>query len=508
MRRQHSGQHGGTQPRDPPERCIVLRIGVNLGDIIVEDDDIYGGGVNVAARLEGLAKPGGVCISDTVHENVKTKLSLSFEDLGPQQVKSIAEPIHAWRILPEGSVAQGIVAGARSVLLPDKPSIAVLPFNNMSGDPEQEYFSDGITEDIITELSRFRNLCVIARNSSFTFKGHAVEVTEVGKKLGARYVVEGSVRRIGNRVRVTVQLVEAETQNHVWAERYDRNLEDIFDLQDEVVRTIVTTLPAQLDVEATELARRKPTEDQTAYDCCLRGEWHFLRGEFREAKTLFARAVATDPGYARALARLAWLHAYSIFFEGTPPDDSVRMARDFGERALAADNADARVAAISASAFLMCGDFDLAERYAKRAMALNPNDAATIRDCGFVEIYTGRFEAGMAAIRRGTELDPRNVQSWHEALFDAHYMMRDFDEAIALFRGWREAPPHMYGELAAAYAQLGRMDEAHQAAETCRRLLGGASKMEAVAKHHLRICRRREDAEGWLEGYRKAGLDI
>jgi tetratricopeptide (TPR) repeat protein len=316
------------------------------------------------------------------------------------------------------------------------------------------------------------------------------------------------VRKVGNRVRVTVQLVETATRNHVWAERYDINLQDLFGLQDEVVRNIVTTLPAQLDVEATDLARRKRTEDMTAYDYCLRGEWHFLRGDYTDAMALFSKTVAIDPEYARALARLGWLHAYSIFFAGAPPDESIRMARSFSERALAADNADARVEAISASACLMCGDFVLAERHAKRAMALNPNDAATIRDCGFVEIYGGRFEAGIAAIHRGTELDPRNIQSWHEALFDAHYMMRDYHEAIALFRGWREAPPHMYGELAAAYAQLGQMDEAREAVEACRRRLIGGASMAGVVRHHLRICKRPEDAQHWLEGYRKAGFDV
>ena len=232
----------------PEDIRIRYWVGINLGEIIVDDEDIYGDGVNIAARLEGLAEPGGVCISGKVYEEVRNKLSTAFEDLGEREVKNIPEPIRVYRLTDAAADPMPATAGVEERLpLPDKPSIAVLPFDNMSGDPEQEYFSDGISEDIITELSRFRSLFVIARNSSFTFKGEAVDVSEVGRKFGVQFVVEGSVRKVGNRVRITAQLVEAETGNHLWAERYDRDLEDIFAVQDEVARTIVVTVAGRVD---------------------------------------------------------------------------------------------------------------------------------------------------------------------------------------------------------------------------------------------------------------------
>ncbi|MEE8144524.1 MAG: adenylate/guanylate cyclase domain-containing protein, partial [Kiloniellales bacterium] len=243
----------------PGERQLAFRIGINLGDVVVEGDDIYGDGVNIAARLEGIAIPGGICIARNVFNQVKGKVDLEFDDLGAQQVKNIAEPVHVFQVHGLGFAAPQIEApptGAND--LRDKPSIAVLPFTNMGGDPDQEYFADGITEDIITELARFQSLLVIARNSAFTYKGKAVRVQDVGRDLGVNYVVEGSIRKAGNRVRLTVQLVEAATGNHVWAERYDRDLTDIFELQDELTRTIVATLPRRLESADAERIRRKP----------------------------------------------------------------------------------------------------------------------------------------------------------------------------------------------------------------------------------------------------------
>jgi adenylate cyclase len=251
----------------PEDRHIVLRIGVNLGDVMVEGGDLYGDGLNIAARLEGITEPGGILVSGTTYDHAKNKVKAVFEDLGVQALKNITEPVRVFRVRPDG-VGE---AQRPAVALPDKPAIAVLPFTNMSGDPEQEYFSDGITEDILTELSRFRSLLVIARNSSFAFKGKATKVEEIAKELRVAYVVEGSVRKAAGRIRITAQLIDAANGTHLWAERYDRDLEDIFAVQDEVVRTVVASVAGRVDVAGAEVAKRKPPESLVAYDYVLRG---------------------------------------------------------------------------------------------------------------------------------------------------------------------------------------------------------------------------------------------
>ncbi len=260
---------------------ISLRIGINLGDVLIDGDDVYGDGVNVAARLEPLSPEGGVCLSDMVYQNVQSRIDASFDDLGEQSLKNIDRPVRAWAWRPANATP-----GPAAASKPDRPSIAVLPFNNMSGDPEQEYFSDGITEDIITELSRFRDLFVIARNSSFSFKGRAVKVQEIGRDLGVGYLVEGSVRKSGNRVRVTVQLIEAASGNHVWAERYDRQLEDIFDLQDEITQAIVTQLPMRIQNARVDALRQKPSENLSAYDLFLQGRWLYDQTSGQDERAL------------------------------------------------------------------------------------------------------------------------------------------------------------------------------------------------------------------------------
>ncbi|MCZ6771063.1 MAG: adenylate/guanylate cyclase domain-containing protein, partial [Proteobacteria bacterium] len=293
----------------PEDRRIVFRIGVNLGDVIVQDGDVYGDGVNVAARLEGLAEPGSVVISGTVHEHVRAKLDFDFDDLGFQDVKNIAEPVHAYSI----GMAKAVTSiedpePSTSLPLPDKPSIAVLPFDNLSGDPEQEYFADGISEDIITTLSRSHWFFVIARNSSFSFKGTSFDVRQVAQELGVRYVLEGSVRKVGNRVRITAQLIDATTGNHVWANRYDRELDDIFAIQDEITEAIAGEVgPSFVAAEAKRAARKAP-ENLDAWDFAMRGNWHLWRSsreDFAEAKLLFRKAIALDPDSSNAQAGLA-----------------------------------------------------------------------------------------------------------------------------------------------------------------------------------------------------------
>jgi TolB-like protein len=377
----------------------------------------------------------------------------------------------------------------------------------MSGDPEQEYFSDGITEDIITELSRFRSLFVIARNSSFVYKGRSAKTQDIGRELGVAYIVEGSVRKAANRVRVTAQLVEAETGNHLWAQRYDRELADIFMVQDEVVQAIATAVPGQLEDVATDRARRKPSESLTAYDYLLRGEQLQLRSYgVAEALPLYEKAIEIDPRCARAYSRLAAYHGYSVFAHGASIEEARCLAQSFAEKALASDPADSLVQVIAAQAYQMIGNHDLTRRHIERAIALNPNDLVVVRFAGQILAYLGEHGDALKWLGRYLRLDPYFADGVRETLFDTYYMARRHEDAITSFRGWANPPPHMSCELAAACAQLGRMEDAQVAVAEFERAKPAGYDFAAVSKAHARMCARREDAEHWLEGYRKAGL--
>ena len=489
---------------EPEAQRIEFRIGVNLGDVIVDGDDIYGDGVNVAARLQEIAEPGGVCISGDAYRQVKGKTDTRFEDLGAREVKNIAEPVHVYRLTTTATS----LAPAEPLALPDKPSIAVLPFVNMSGDAEQEYFSDGITEDIITELARFGELFVIARNSSFSYKGKSVKVQDIGRDLGVAYIVEGSVRKAGNRVRVTAQLVEAETGNHVWAERYDRDLEDIFAVQDEITRAIVSILPVRLRGALTESALRKPTQNLTAYDYYLRGRSVYMQsvGQDRSAVELFAKAVEIDPRCAHAYAFMALDYAYSVYGVRPLDEDPFSPARANIDRALAVAEDDSFVHAIAADVHMICGDHDLARSHAERAVAINPNDIWVRHSYGFVLAYSGEPEKAKPWLVETLRLDPRPPDFLIEILAECHYLLREYDAVIEIYTRWQNPPLHMYTQLAAAYAQLGRMDEARAAFETYRRLRPPDADFAYYLAAHVRLCKRQEDADHWVEGYRKAGL--
>jgi len=465
----------------PGDRKMLLRVGVNLGDVIVDGSDIYGDGVNIAARLEGQAEPGGIRISGKVYEEVRDKLDTAFEDMGEREVKNISKPVRVYRwakaasdTIPGGANPDDVPA------LPDKPSIAVLPFTNMSGDPEQEYFSDGITEDIITELSRFRSLFVIARNSSFHYKGQSPRVQDVGRELGVHYVVEGSVRKAGNRVRITAQLIEAESGNHLWAERYDRDLENIFDVQDEVVQEIAALVPGQLNVAAMDRARRRPAESLSAYDCLLRGEWLMFR-DFtdRNVIPLFERAVEIDPQCARTYIQLARLHAYS-FTQGVSVDEAAQSARPLAEKALEISPSDPSIQSAAAVTYMMMCEHDLARQHIERAISLNPNDGEVMASAVYVLNYLGDQEEGLRWNRNHSRHDPILSDGYRENTFDLHYMARRYEGAIGVFRGWRNPPLHLYAELAAAYAQNGQPEEAKAALETYLRELPEGYDIAAI----------------------------
>jgi adenylate cyclase len=451
------------------DRKMLFRMGVNLGDVIVEGDDIYGDGVNIAARLEGQAAPGGICISGKVYEEVQDKLDAAFEDMGEREVKNIRKPVRVYRWVEAAS--DRVPGGANSddgPALPDKPSIAVLPFTNMSGDPEQEYFSDGITEDIITELTRFRSLFVIARNSSFHYKGQSPRIQDVGRELGVHYVVEGSVRKAGNRVRITAQLIEAQSGSHLWAERYDRNLENIFDVQDEVVREIAASVPGQLNVAAMERARRRPAESLSAYDCLMRGEWLMFR-DF------------TDP-------EVIPLFEKAVKLELSPSDPSIQ--------------------ALAANTYMMLCEHDLARQHIERAISLNPNDGEVMATAVFILNYSGDQEEALRWMSNHLRHDPISSDGYRENAIDLYYMARRYEDAITVYRGWRNPPIQLHVEIAAAYAQNGQPEEAKAAFETYLRKRPEGYDIADVIRQQLRQCAKPEDAEHWREGYRKARLDL
>ncbi len=403
----------GWEANLPEERRIRLRIGVNLGDIIVEGSDIYGDGVNVAARLEGLAEPGGICISSKVYEEIRNKLPTAFEDLGEQEVKNIREPVRVYRWTEAVADPQPVTPGAEEALpLPDKPSIAVLPFTNMSNDPDQEYFSDGITEDIITALSKFRWFFVSARNSTFTYKGQAIDIKQVGHDLGVRYVLEGSVRKAGDRIRVTAQLIEAESGNHIWANRYDRVLADIFDLQDEMQQAIATAVEPELAGAEYERASRKSPKNLDAWDLCQQAFWHLnhrTREDAEKAAPLFEKAISIDPSLARAYAGYARLLVNTVGFGwGTDRDELVSRALSLASEAVRRDDRDSFTHDSLGRALAFSGENDRAVREHRLALQLNPNSAYTYWALGELLLTAGQPEEGLQQVELAQRLSPRD----------------------------------------------------------------------------------------------------
>jgi len=393
--------------------------------------------------------------------------------------------------------------------LPDKPSIVVLPFVNMSGDADQEHFADGITEDIITELSRFRSLFVIARHSSFHYKGQSPRIPDVGRELGVEYVVEGSVRKAGNRVRITAQLIEAKNGKHLWAERYDRDLEDIFAVQDEVASEIVTAVPGHVDIANRTDAERKSATDLSAYDLVLRSESIFYQDwTSLQVKELLEKALEIDPGYARAHARLANVLAYSIFSHNMKHQETSALALEHADTALHLDPNDPVVQASVAEAHMLIGDHETSRVHIKKAVALNPNDYNVMILAGMNFSYLGDYEEGLKWTRLAARRDPYSSSSVREGFFDCYYLAGRYEEAIEQTRGWRNPPPHIHAELAAAYAMLGRMEEARAAAARFKELDPKGWETAEMRQAHARMCAKRADAERWLEGYRKAGIPV
>lgn len=438
---------------------LPLRIGINLGDVVVTGEDLLGDGVNIAARLEGVAPPGGIVVSGTVFDHLHGQPGLTFASLGEQRLKNIARPVRAYR-LTDG--------GPETVLVPsaagERPSIAVLPFDNLSSDPDQTYFSDGIAEDLLTALSRFRDLRVLARHSSFAFRGQALDAVELGRRLGVGYLLEGSVRKMGARVRVTAQLIDASAGDHVWAERYDRPLDDIFAIQDELVATIAATLAGRIWAAGVDRAKRKPTTDLAAYDFVLRGTERLAsydKGANEAAVALFERAMALDPEYALANAFLA-LSIFSLPWNERADEYRPRCLA-LSSRAVQLDSSDSRCHRILAMILLNAREFERAEQHADRATALNPNDADAAAYRAYILCFLGRPQEAVAEVRRALMLNPFHP-SWYWTVFArALHASGQHAEAADAFERITRPQFHHHARLAVCHAKLGDDEAARRA---------------------------------------------
>ncbi|MET0532580.1 MAG: adenylate/guanylate cyclase domain-containing protein [Microvirga sp.] len=507
---------------------VKFRIGVHVGDVIVKGGDLFGDGINIAARLQALAQPGGVCVSGAAQEYVRKTLPVSFQDLGPQIVKNIEEPIRVFAVTSTiGGLARPSLGRMREPLRADRPSVAVLPFTNMGGDPEQVYFSDGITEDIITELARFRELLVIARNSTFTFRDKSVDVREVGKVLNADYVVEGSVRRAGERVRITAQLINAATGAHLWAERFDRPFEDVFVVQDEIARGVVATIAQRIKEEAEAVARRRPPQDMRAYDLFLQG--HRISEVVTEdaqeqARTFFKRASELDPTFVRAYTALAYNHlgraidlGYGVGLPREKDPDKVEAHR-LAEQALVVDPTEPRVHMTAGYVFLVWREFERAEHHFDLARSMNANDATIQIFWAWAQACLGRAERGLSAAELAFSLNPRYPRWYGGFLSRILFLLRRYEETVnRLEFRMRDAPTQHRRDMAwltAAYGQIGRNDLARQCASWLVEGLGQTWRGDPNAGPREYVdwlvdnlyLRRPEDEELVREGLRRAGL--
>jgi len=480
-----------------------FRIGVHVGDVMVDGANLLGDGVNIAARLEGLAEPGAICVSAVVRDQVGNKLAVMFTDLGEQHVKNIPEAIRAYRI---GAAPAAAPTGAARPALPDKPSIAVLPFQNMSGDAEQEYFVDGMVEEIITALSRIRWLFVIARNSSFTYKGQAVDVKQVGRELGVRYVLEGSVRKTGNRVRITGQLIDAASGAHLWADRFDGSLDDIFELQEKVASSVAGVIePALQAAEAARLVNQ-PTTDLTAYDLYLRAYAVAISSasRFPEALALMSQAIARDPNYGPALGYAAVCHFRAVWDNWSKdPEADTRKAIDFARRALAFARDDPGTIIHAASVLAYFGE-DIGSMIAlvDRALTLNPSFARGWYISGALRIWAGDLEAGIERIEAALRLSPHTRVGYANALIGSAYVLGGrFAEALPklLLATQEDVTSPLFRLLAVCYAHMGRLDEAREIVARMRSL-----NAAAVVMHPYSNLRKPEHRELMVTGLRLA----
>ena len=491
----------------PLERRMELRVGINLGDVVIEGDDIHGDGVNVATRLEGLAAPGGLCISEAVYEQVRDRVSLSFADLGLREVKNIDRPLRVWHWHPDRDPALEDTALAETALpAPDRPSIAVLPFDNMSGDREQQYFADGITEDIITELSKIHGLMVISRNSTFTYKGKAVKAQDVCRDLGVRHILEGSVRKAGERVRITAQLIDGRSGGHLWAERYDRSLADIFAVQDDVTERIVSSLEVKLIDGDDPRSSRVETNSPEAYDCVLRGREQyrlFSKDGNAAARRLYERAIELDPSYAAAHAGLAeaYLHEW---FMGSPA--ALDQALELAQTAKGLDPSLPLVYEALSSVHLFRRQHDEALAAARRWIEIEPSNAEAYANLAGILHFAGEPERVARLIEKAKRLNPFHPFYYTLYVGQARFTMRRFEDAATIIarsiaHNPEALPAHFY--LAACHGQLGEDALAREALAEVRRI---SPDFSLAWVRTIAAYRRAADLDLLIDGLRKAGL--
>ncbi len=495
------------------DRRVALRIGVNIGDIAVEDGDIFGDGVNVAARLQEIADPNGVAISDDAYRQLSGRLDVPFEDAGEKVLKNIKQSVRTW-MWPPMYKTDAASASEEPFALPDKPSVAVLPFDNMSGDPEQEYFADGVAEDIITALSRFRSLFVIARNSSFTYKGRAVDIVSVGRELGVRYVVEGSVRKAGNRIRITAQLIDAASGSHLWADRFDGALEDVFDLQDRITEQVVVAVEPEIQARELERARRTKPNDFDAWNLYLHGTWHMsniIDGKgSAQAKKFLHQACTIDPQFAAAYAELSWAYMIEILLNITDNEaENLDQAAEYAERAVSLDMRDA-------TAHHALGRVHIRKQAYKRAIAemeaaieLNSSYDRAYHGLGTALVYDGDPAASILEFEQAIRLNPRStiIWSYYNMLARAHFNMGDFEDASEVFDKATQYPNAPFLPFAYAAATMGHLGHRERAGEFLAEAMKRkpdfslATVQETTGRHGLH-----SGVDRIIEGLRKAGL--
>jgi adenylate cyclase len=539
----------------PENKKMEFRIGVNLGDVIDEGERIYGEGINIASRLEGLSDEGGVCISSSVYNQVKNKLELNYEDIGEQTVKNIPDPIRVYcvrgkngdaevqgveklsgriksqhkivmtaLILLFASVAitivlrfyrseppQPVETSSRlntTPLMPSKTSIAVLPFENLSGDPEQEYFSNGIANDIITDLSRFRELLVIASNTSFTYKGKPAKIKDVGQELGVRYVLEGSVQKTGEKVRINAQLIDSTTGNHLWADRYERSLSEIFSVQDEIVQKIVAKLAVKIYAAERSRVMRKPTDNLEAYEFLLRGHNYLLHrtsSEAQKARQMFEEAIALDPQYAYAHVGLGEYYIDTVEYGWTEfSDQALQRAFDLAQKALILDQSNAAAHRLLGSIYAYRAQYDLSISALQKAIELNPNDADSYHTLGWVLLWSGRHDEAISTLKTSIRLDVNSLQNTPMHLGLVYYLKGRYEDAIRSLEKGVIHRPNFLGyhiALAAAYAQSGRIEDARQSAVKVLQL----DPFFEIGSYGTAF-RNSADREKIIEGLQKAGL--
>jgi len=494
----------------PEDKRIEFRVGVNLGDVVIDGNDIHGDGVNVAARLESLAEPGGICISGKVYEEVRDRTDLAFEDLGEQQVKNIDRPVRVWRWIANAGVTASVSAKTNEPFqLPDKPTIAVLPFVNLSGDPEQEYFADGISEDIITGLSKNSYINVISRNSTFAYKSKSTRLRDVSVDSGAQYVLEGSVRKAGQRIRVTAQLIDAASNRHLWAERYDRDLDDIFAVQDEIVGSIVHALvgtDGALERSARQRSIEASTTTQSAYDCYLQArEFYYRHGDvgLEEAEVLFEKTIELDPGFARAYSALAWLHLRRFKLLLTASFESMEQkVLDLAFHALRLDPDDYRAHMTLGRLYSYQGKHAKGRAEFDRALRINPNDTNVLATSADALVYCERVDEALERCQRAIRLNP-NAPDWYwQTLGFTYFHLGRYEEALEALERITDLG-QARRILAATYAHLSRLDEARHEAEEF---------MKVVPNFSIKEWARTEpytdpnELQRYVDGMRKAGL--